>query len=57
MNILKELEEINLVIVEMEVNLEKEKRKGLTLCTKDKNGYYPLNTVNDGRSILMNKKN
>ena len=57
MKILKELEEIKLVIVEMEVNLGKEKRKGLTLCAKDKNGYYPLNTVNDGRSILMNKKN
>ncbi len=34
MKILKELEEVKLVIVEMEVNLGKEKRKGLTLCAK-----------------------
>ncbi len=57
MKILKELEETKLVIVEMEVNLGKEKRKGLTLCAKDKNGYYPLNTAHDGRPVLMNREN
>ena len=57
MRILKELDEIKVVIVEMEVNLGKEKRKGLTLCAKDNNGYYPLNTAHDGRPILMNKEN
>ena len=57
MKILKELKEIKLVIVELEVNLGKEKRKGLTLCAKDKNGYYPLNTAHDGRPVLMDKKN
>ena len=57
MKILKELEEIKLVIVEMEVNLGKEKRKGLTLCAKDINGYYPLNTAHDGRPVLMNREN
>jgi len=57
MKILKELEEIKIVIVEMEVNLGKEKRIGLTLCAKDSNGYYPLNTAHDGRPILMNRKN
>ena len=57
MKILNELKEIKLVIVEMEVNLGKEKRKGLTLCGKDENGYYPLNTAHDGRPILMNKEN
>jgi len=57
MKILKELEELKLVIVEMEVSLGKEKRTGLTLCAKDKNGYYPLNTAHDGRPILMNKEN
>jgi len=41
----------------LEVNLGKNKRKGLTLCAKDKNGYYPLNTAHDGRPILMNKEN
>ena len=57
MKILKELDEIKLVIVEMEVNLGKEKRKGLTLCAKDNNGYYPLSTAHDGRPILINKDN
>ena len=57
MKMLKELKEIKLVIVELEVNLGKEKRKGLTLCAKDKNGYYPLNTAHDGRPILMDKEN
>ena len=57
MKIIRELENIKLVIVEMEVNLGKEKRKGLTLCAKDRNGYYPLNTAHDGRPILMSKEN
>ena len=57
MKILKELKEIKLVIVELEVNLGKEKRRGLTLCAKDKNGYYPLNTAHDGRPVLMDKEN
>ena len=57
MKIIKELEDIKLVMVEMEVNLGKEKRKGLTLCAKDNNCYYPLNTAHDGRPILMNSEN
>ncbi len=57
MKIIRELENIKLVIVEMEVNLGKVKRKGLTLCAKNDEGYYPLNTAHDGRPILMNKKN
>ncbi len=57
MKIIRELENIKLVIVEIEVNLGKEKRKGLTLCAKDNDGYYALNTAHDGRPILMNKEN
>ena len=57
MKIIRELENIKLVIVEMEVNLGKEKRKGLTLCAKNDEGYYPLNTAHDGRPILMNREN
>jgi hypothetical protein len=57
MKILRELKEIKLVIVELEVNLGKEKKKGFTLCAKDENGYYPLNTAHDGRPVLMNKEN
>ena len=56
MKIINELSEVKLVIVEMEVNLGKEKRKGFTLCAKDENGYYPLNTAHDGRPILMNRE-
>ena len=57
MKIISELENIKLVIVEMEVNLGKEKRKGLALCVKNNEGYYPLNTAHDGRPILMNREN
>ena len=57
MKIIRELKEIKLVIVELEVNLGKEKKKGFTLCAKDENGYYPLNTAHDGRPILMDKEN
>ena len=57
MKILRELKEIKLVIVELEVNIGKEKRKGFTLCAKDENGYYPLNTAHDGRPVLMDKEN
>ena len=57
MKIIRELENLKLVIVEMEVNLGQEKRKGLTLCAKNNNFYYPLNTAHDGRPILLNKEN
>ncbi len=57
MKIIKELENIKLVIVEMEVNLGSKKRKGLTLCAKNEDGYYPLNTAHDGRPILMRIEN
>ena len=57
MKIIRELENIKLVIVEMEVNLGSEKRKGLVLCVKNEDGYYPLNTAHDGGPILMNKEN
>ena len=57
MKIIRELDNVKLVIVEIEVNLGKERRKGLTLCAKNDDGYYPLNTAHDGRPILMNKEN
>ena len=55
MKIIKVLEKTELVIVDLEVNLGKEKRNGLTLCVKYNDEYYPLNTAHDGRPILMNK--
>tara|TARA_X000000950_G_scaffold6823_1_gene7414 strand:+ start:2971 stop:3156 length:186 start_codon:yes stop_codon:yes gene_type:complete len=57
MKILKVLEKTDLVIVDLEVNLGKEKRKALTLCVKYQGEYYPLNTAHDGRPILMNREN
>ena len=57
MKIIKVLEKTELVIVDLEVNLGKEKRNGLTLCVKHNGDYYPLNTAHDGRPILMNKDN
>ena len=57
MKILKVLENAQIVIVDLEVNLGKEKRSGLTLCVKYKDNYYPLNTAHDGRPILMNIEN
>ena len=57
MKILKVLENTELVVVDLEVNLGKEKRKGLTLCVRYKGEYYPLNTAHDGRPILMKEEN
>ncbi len=57
MKILKVLEKTELVIVDLEVNLGKEKRTGLTLCVRYNNEYFPLNTAHDGRPILMNMDN
>ena len=57
MKILKILENTEIVVVDLEVNLGKDKRTGLTLCVKYNNEYYPLNTAHDGRPILMNKEN
>ena len=57
MKILKVLEKADLVIVDLEVNLGKEKRNALTLCVRYQGEYYPLNTAHDGRPILMNKEN
>ena len=45
MKIIKVLEKTELVIVDLEVNLGKEKRNGLTLCVKYNGEYYPLNTA------------
>ena len=56
MKILKVLENTELVVVDLEVNLGKEKRSAFTLCVKYNGDYYPLNTP-DSRPILMNKEN
>ena len=57
MKILKIFEKTEILLVDLEVNLGKEKRSAPTLCVKYNDEYYPLNTAHDGRPILMNKEN
>ena len=57
MRILKELEDVKLVIVDLEVKLGEEVRSAPTLCAKYKGKIIPLNTAHDGRPILMREEN
>ena len=57
MKIIKELDDVRLVIVDLEVNLGNETRSAPTLCAKYKGKIIPLNTAHDGRPILMREEN
>ena len=58
MKILKELKEIKLVIVELEVKLRKRKKNRASLyAQKIKTVIILLNTAHDGRPVLMDKEN
>ena len=57
MKILKIFKNIEILLVELEVNLGKEKRSAPTLCVKYDGKIIPLNTAHDGRPILMNEEN
>ena len=57
MKIIKELDDVKLVIVDLEVNLGNETRCAPTLCAKYKGKIIPLNTAHDGRPILMREEN
>ena len=57
MKILKELDDVKLVIVDLEVNMGNETRSAPTLCAKYKGKVIPLNTAHDGRPILMREEN
>ena len=54
---MKELDDVKLVIVDLEVTLGKEVRSAPTLCAKYKGKIIPLNTAHDGRPILMREEN
>ena len=56
MKIIKILDDAKLVLVQLEVNLGKQKRKAPTLCAQLEGKIIPLNTP-DGRPILMNLDN
>lgn len=57
MKILKILEGIELVIVDLEVSLGDKKQNAPTLCARHEGKIIPLNSANDGRPILMNIEN
>ena len=57
MKVLKELDDVKLIIVDLEVNLGKEVRSAPTLCAKYKGKIIPLNTAHDGRPIIMKEEN
>ena len=56
MKIIEILDDAKLVLVQLEVNLGKQKREALTLCAQLDGKIIPLNTP-DGRPILMNLDN
>tara|TARA_B100000965_G_scaffold397681_1_gene414571 strand:+ start:23 stop:205 length:183 start_codon:yes stop_codon:yes gene_type:complete len=57
MKIIKELEDVKLVIVDLEVKLGNKTKNAPTLCAKYKGKIIPLNTAHDGRPILMKEEN
>ena len=57
MKILKILENTEIILVDLEVNLGKQKRNAPTLCVRYNGKIIPLNTAHDGRPILMNMEN
>ena len=57
MKILKILEGIELVIVDLEVSLGDKKQNAPTLCARHEGKIIPLNSAHDGRPILMKIEN
>ena len=57
MKILKVLEDIELVIVDLEVSMGDKKQNAPTLCARHEGKIIPLNSAHDGRPILMKLEN
>ena len=57
MKILKILEGVELILVDLQVKLGDELRNAPTLCVRYNDKIIPLNTAHDGRPILMNEEN
>ena len=57
MRILKVLENVELVIVDLEVSMGDKKQNALTLCARHEGKIIPLNSAHDGRPILMKIEN
>ena len=56
MKVIKILEDVEIVLVDIEVDLGKKKQHAPTLCVKYKGKIIPLNTP-DMRPILMKEEN
>ena len=57
MKILKVLEDVQLVIVDLEVSIGRKKQNAPTLCARHEGKIIPLNSAHDGRPILMKTEN
>ena len=57
MKILKVLEDVELVLVDLEVPMGEVIRNAPVLCARVENKIIPLNSAHDGRPILMNEEN
>ncbi|MDA7764011.1 hypothetical protein N8903_03470 [Pelagibacterales bacterium] len=57
MKILKILEGVELVIVDLEVAIGDKKQNAPTLCASYEGKIIPLNSAHDGRPILMKIEN
>ena len=57
MKIIKVLEDIQLVIVDLEVSIGDKKQNAPTLCARHEGKIIPLNSAHDGRPILMKIEN
>tara|TARA_X000001036_G_C20318392_1_gene659425 strand:+ start:277 stop:468 length:192 start_codon:yes stop_codon:yes gene_type:complete len=57
MKVLKVLEDVQLVIVDLEVSIGDKKQNAPTLCARYGGQIIPLNSAHDGRPILMKLEN
>ena len=57
MKILKILDNVELVIVDLEVMLGDKRQNAPTLCARYEGKIIPLNSAQDGRPILMKVEN
>ena len=57
MKILKILDNVELLIVDLEVMLGDKRQNAPTLCARYEGKIIPLNSAHDGRPILMKVEN
>ena len=57
MKVLKVLDDVQLVIVDLEVSMGDKKQNAPTLCARYNGKIIPLNSAHDGRPILMKLEN